>query len=143
MFVKLQSTLHEREGKSCFCVSVTGVDECCQNAGCANIATRPLGCLQGRRLSETGDAQESLSDVERVRKPGNTELAFSAEGKMLSCRFYVSDGLVHGLPPSAKEVWPSVCPASPSLPLCSISKGCQQKHRQAGFWCVAVQLVAC
>ncbi len=65
-----------------------------------------LAHLQGRQLSRTGAEQESLGDVERPKKPVNTELAFSAEGKLLSCRFYVSDGLVHELPPSAKEVRP-------------------------------------
>lgn len=67
--------------------------------------------LQGRQLSRTGDKQDSLGDVERPKKPVNTELAFSAEGKLLSCRFYVSDGLVHELPPSAKEVRPKECSA--------------------------------
>ena len=60
--------------------------------------------FQGRKLSRTGGEQESLGDVERPKKAGSTELAFSAEGKLLSCRIYVSDGLVHELPPSAKEV---------------------------------------
>lgn len=62
-----------------------------------------LAHLQGRRLSRAGAEQGSLGDVERPKKPVNTELVFSAEGKLLSCRFYVSDGLVHELPPAAKR----------------------------------------
>lgn len=80
--------------------------------------------LQGRKLSRPGGEQESLGDVERQKKPGNTELAFSAEGKLLSCRIYVSDGLVHELPPSAKEVRPStalLCRAAESLRVLSSS----------------------
>ena len=78
--------------------------------------------MQGRQLSRTGIQQESLGDVERPKKPVNTELAFSAEGKLLSCRFYVSDGLVHGLPPSAKEVRP-ILPSSAAQPVSPRASG--------------------
>ena len=71
--------------------------------------------LQGRHLSRTGGKQDSLGDVDRPKKPVSTELAFTAEGKLLSCRFYVSDGLVHELPPSAKEVRPKESSAAVHL----------------------------
>lgn len=60
--------------------------------------------MQGKQLSFSGQ-DASLSKVERGGEAGKTELAFSAEGKVLSCRFFVCDGLVHDLPPAAKEVW--------------------------------------
>ena len=59
--------------------------------------------MQGKQLSSSGQ-DTSLSKVERGGKAGKTELAFSAEGKVLTCRFFVCDGLVHDLPPAAKEV---------------------------------------
>ena len=68
--------------------------------------------MQGKRLSHAAD-ETALGKVERSKKPGNTELAFSAEGKVLSCRFYVCDGLVHALPPAAKEVRRSVLHSLP------------------------------
>ena len=63
-----------------------------------------MAYMQGKQLSFPG-RDASLSKVERGGEAGKTELAFSAEGKVLSCRFFVCDGLVHDLPPAAKEVW--------------------------------------
>ena len=68
--------------------------------------------MQGKRLSYAAD-ETALGEVERSKKPGNTKLAFSAEGKVLSCRFYVCDGLVHALPPAAKEVRRNVLDSLP------------------------------
>ena len=56
-----------------------------------------------------------MDKAKRSKKPGDTELAFSAEGKVLSCRFYVCDGLVHALPPAAKEVRKACCIPFPGI----------------------------